>query len=198
MSKTCSVEGCNGKHKAKGYCCKHYTQFRRYGHVLERTTHDKNEIIDCGDYAEMILYNNKGEETARALIDLEYVDVVKNHKWYLNNTGYVYNNKIGNLHRFLINPPDDLLVDHINRNPLDNRTCNLRVCTPHENCLNKSIQCNNTSGVLGVRLNKNKWLAHIGINGQKFYLGSFATLEEAAEARRQAEIEYFGEFAPNN
>ena len=96
-----------------------------------------------------------------------------------------------------MDPPDDLVIDHINHNRLDNRISNLRVCTQHENCLNKSIQCNNTSGVAGVSKTKwNKWQAQIKVNERLMYLGNFATLEEAAEARRQAEIEYYGEFAP--
>lgn len=198
MCKTCSVDNCNNKHYSKGYCKKHYQQLKRYGHVLERTTHDKNEMIDCGDYAEMILYNNKGEEVARTLIDLEYVDILKSHKWYLNNNGYVYNNKIGKLHRYIMNPSDDLVVDHINRNPLDNRRDNLRICTQHDNCLNRSVYCNNTSGVQGVCWDKNtnKWKVQIMVNGKLTHIGGYNTLEEATEARRQAEIEYFGEFAP--
>ena len=44
--KTCSVEGCNGKHVAKGYCSKHYQQMKRYGQILDRTIYDSNEIIE--------------------------------------------------------------------------------------------------------------------------------------------------------
>lgn len=199
MSKTCSVEGCNGKHQAKGYCNRHYKQFKKYGHILEITQHITNEIIDCGDYAEMILCNRQGEEVGRAMIDLEYVDVVKDYKWRLNNYGYVVNDKVGKLHRFLMNPGEGLVIDHINRNRLDNRTCNLRTCTPHENCLNKSTQCNNISGYPGVSWDKtrNKWLVHITFNRKQIHLGRFNTLEEAIEARKQAEVEYFGEYAPN-
>lgn len=198
MSKTCSVEGCNGKHQAKGYCNRHYKQFKRHGCILERTKNDANEIIEHDDYAEMILYNNKGEEVARALIDLEYVDVVNDYKWRLNYQGYVVNDKVGKLHRFLMNPGEDLVIDHINRNRLDNRRDNLRICTQQENLFNKSIQCNNTSGIQGVSWdkNRNKWLVHITVNRKQIHLGYFNTIEEAAEARRQAEIEYYGEFAP--
>jgi hypothetical protein len=32
--KVCSVDGCNKKHEAKGYCKKHYNRFRRYGDPL--------------------------------------------------------------------------------------------------------------------------------------------------------------------
>ena len=41
-------------------------------------------------------------------------------------------------------------------------------------------------------------MARIIVNGKRKHLGRYNTKEEAAEARRQAEIEYFGEFAPNN
>lgn len=197
MSKKCSVEGCENKHYGKGYCVKHYTQLRRYGHILERTKFDSNEIIEYEDYAEIVLYNKKCEEIARAIIDLEYVDSVKKYKWYLSH-GYARNDEVGFLHRYIINPPDELVIDHINRNPLDNRCDNLRICTQQENQFNHSIHCNNTSGTTGIYLREstNKWIAQIHINGGTKYLGVYNTKEEAAEARRQAEIEYFGEFAP--
>ena len=198
--KKCSVEGCDNKYYAKGYCSKHYRQFKRHSQTSKRTTHDPNEIIEYDDYAEMILYNNKGEEVARTLIDLEYIDPVKKYKWHLAQDGYVHSNKIGRLHRYLMNCPGDLVVDHINRNKLDNRICNLRVCTQQQNKRNRSIQCNNTSGVTGVSwVSKyNKWMAQIQINGKSKNLGCFNTKEEAINARKQAEIEYFGEYAPND
>lgn len=198
MSKKCTVEGCDNKHYCKGYCKKHYQQFYRYGQILEKTRYDSNEIIEHDDYAEMILYNNKGEEVTRTSIDLEYIDPIKKYKWCLDGHGYVYNSKIGLLHRFIMNCPDDLVVDHINHNKLDNRVCNLRVCTQQQNNMNARKGCNNTSGVRGVSFHKtnNKWKANIQVNGKRMHLGYFKTKDEAIEARRQAEIEYFGEFSP--
>ena len=198
MSKTCSVENCDCKHYGKGYCKKHYQQFKRHGHILERTRFDSNEIIEYEDYAEIVLYDKNDKEVARALIDLEYVDSVKKYKWCFTQ-GYAHNDKLGRLHRFIMNPPDDMVVDHINHNKLDNRCENLRICTQHENCLNKSIQCNNTSGVPGVSWStrEGRWKAQIRVDKKDKFLGYFKTKEEAVEARRLAEIEYFGEFAPN-
>lgn len=40
------------------------------------------------------------------------------------------------LHRFLLGPPPDMEVDHINNDGLDNTRANLRVCTPEENKAN--------------------------------------------------------------
>lgn len=201
MSKTCSVEGCNNKHLAKGYCDKHYKQIKKYGRILERTRFDPNEIIEYDDYAEIALYNQDCKEVARTIIDLDDVDKVKQYKWTYKGDGYVICKKMNILlHRFIMNPPDDMVVDHENRNPLDNRKDNLRVCTQHENIFNTSMKSNNISGTVGVSWHNksNKWRAYISINGKQKHLGLYDSIEEAIAARRQAEIDYFGEYSPNN
>ena len=87
-----------------------------------------------------------------------------------------------------MSPSEDMVVDHINHNRLDNRKQNLRLCTQGENLRNKKVK--------GVTFDKrrNKWYARIMINRKNLHLGSFDTKEEAIEARKQAEIEYFGEY----
>lgn len=89
------------------------------------------------------------------------------------------------LHRYLLNPSKGLTVDHINRNPLDNRRCNLRICTQFENNQN---QKHNTSGCPGVRWHSQgkKWNARITIKGKEKSLGMFNTFEEAVKARYEA------------
>ena len=154
-----------------------------------------NEIIEYEDYAEMILYNRRYEERAKALIDLDDIDKVKNIKWCLKSNGYVHNGKI-HLHRFIMDCPDDMFVDHINRNKLDNRKSNLRICTRQQNNFNRGIRSNNTRGIIGVSFDrrKNKWRARIQVDRREKYLGYFNTKEEAIQARKNAEIEYFGEY----
>ena len=202
MCKKCSVEGCNNKHKAKGYCAKHYWQMREYGKII-KTRFDANEIIEYDDYAELILYNKQCEEIERVYIDLDDIEGVQKYKWCLSNTGYditrTTNNEYVLMHRFITNCPDNLVVDHINHNKLDNRKCNLRTCTSQENNKNIGRRCDNSSGITGVYWDKrrNKWYGQICINGKKKFLGYYTTKEEAIETRKQAEIEYFGEYAPN-
>lgn len=199
--KKCSVEGCNCKVHAKGYCNKHYRQYKRHGEILERTIYDSNEIIEYDDYAEVVLYNKQGEEVAKTLIDLEDIDKIKGYKWYLDNHGYTTNNKNNiRLHRFVMDCPEDMIVDHINHNTLDNRKSNLRICTQQQNCMNKSIQSNNNSGVVGVYWDKirNKWCADIRFNRNRIFLGRFNTKKEAIEVRKQAEIDLFGEYRNND
>ena len=90
-------------------------------------------------------------------------------------------------------------VDHIHgrdsRN--DNRKSNLRIVNMSKNGMNKKIQKNNTSGVTGVSLNKNKtkWRARIKVNGKEKHLGEFVNFEDAVQERKNAEKKYFGEYA---
>ena len=198
--KRCSVEGCNNKHKAKGYCGKHYYQFKKYGEVLERTKYDPNKIVLYDEYAEIIIYNKDCEEVARALIDIEDVDKIKNYKWCLSH-GYAYNIKSDiRLHRLIMNCTDDKVVDHINRDRLDNRKSNLRICSQQQNSINRGIQSNNNSGVVGVywAKSRNKWCAQIMLNKKNIFLGYYEDMNDAIQARKQAEIDYFGEYRSNN
>lgn len=84
------------------------------------------------------------------------------------------------------------VVDHINREGLDNRWDNLRDVTQQENLFNKGGMKNNTSGCVGVRFRAkyNKWYAAIGVSGRQKHLGSFNTKELAAAAYNQAKESY--------
>jgi len=99
------------------------------------------------------------------------------------------------LHRFILECPPGLLVDHKNTNCLDCRRQNLRVCTTAENTRNSGV-IKSTTGYRGVNFHKgtNKYRAHIKYNNEYIYLGLFNTAEEAAaEYERNAKI-LFGEF----
>jgi hypothetical protein len=75
-----------------------------------------------------------------AIIDVADVDVVTRFSWHAvpSTTGqfYVRNQYQLYLHRLITNCPEDKEVDHINRNPLDNRRSNLRVCDHKTNMEN--------------------------------------------------------------
>lgn len=65
------------------------------------------------------------------------------HRWYRHSRGYAYRRVDGTtvyLHRMIagLRPGDGLYVDHINRNPLDDRRANLRVVTPAGNAQNRA------------------------------------------------------------
>jgi hypothetical protein len=93
------------------------------------------------------------------------------------------------------NIPDEMQVDHIDRNPSNNLIGNLRLATKSQNNHNRAKQSNNTSGTVGVRIRKGIPIAEIAVNGKKIWLGAFKTIAEAEAARKEAEIKYFGDFA---
>lgn len=87
---------------------------------------------------------------------------------------------------------DELEVDHINHDRYDNRLVNLRFVTRSDNCRNQSRSSRNITGVTGVYYHKaaRKYVAQIRIDRVTIYLGLFATIEEATEVRKAAEIKY--------
>ena len=87
---------------------------------------------------------------------------------------------------------EGLEVDHINHVRNDNRLVNLRFVTHRGNMRNKSVSSKSTTGVTGVSFLKagKKYIAQIGVNRKLIYLGIFATLEEAAAARAEANLKF--------
>ena len=93
----------------------------------------------------------------------------------------------------------ELLIDHINRNTLDNRKCNLSIADYQKNSFNRGIRSDNTTGYIGIDYNKvtNKWRAKIRYNNIDIHLGYFKDINEALINRRIAEHILFGEYSPN-
>ena len=135
------------------------------------------------------------------LVDTSDLEQVKHYSWCYSKTGYLVANikgKLVKLHRYLLQPDDGVIVDHINGNPSDNRRCNLRLCTSTQNARNVSAGKNSRTGVLGVKKVKGgKYVAHIMVDRKSITLGRYDTIEEAAAARKEAEQRYFKEFAPS-
>lgn len=85
-------------------------------------------------------------------------------------------------------------IDHINGDRDDNRIENLRDVTGAENARNRRLQADNATGRTGVTAypfqGQLRFVARIRVGGKLHHLGYFATVEEAAEARRAAEIKH--------
>ena len=79
-------------------------------------------------------------------------------------------------------------IDHINRNPSDNRFCNLRLADHADNLANRGKQKNNTSGYKWVSWcpEKGMWEAKLARRGVRFFVGYF---DDPAEAHANAFVE---------
>lgn len=115
--------------------------------------------------------------------------------WAINDSGYYYRaipklkNKNERLHRVIaqrmFGDIEGKQVDHINRNRLDNRRCNLRIATQSENGYNRMMSPTNKSGFIGVswRKDKQKWHSRAKKDYRNLHLGYFDDVKQAAFAR---------------
>jgi hypothetical protein len=76
---------------------------------------------------------------------------------------------------------DRRIGDHISGDTLDNRRCNLRICTPSQSSCNRGLPVNSGTGYKGVHFDKKsgKYRSHIKLCGHAIYLGTRDTPEEA-------------------
>ena len=162
----------------------------------------KTHIENYGEVYKVPLTNGQF-----AIIDIDDFDIVNKHTWcarfskqtnsYYASAGTKTNGRHVslNMHRVVMRAGKGDVVDHINHDTLDNRRCNLRLATTSENMMNRIKQSNNTSGYKGVCKKGSKWSARIGVGGERLYLGTFETKDEAYSSYCEAAAKYHGEFA---
>lgn len=136
------------------------------------------------------------------LVDDEDYNFLIKFEWHETHgyaRTYFKNDRI-RMHRMIMNPKRDQMIDHVDGNKLNNTKSNLRFCVSQQNSWNRLKHKNNKSGVKGVRKAKTlgKWEAQIGINGKNKYLGTFLTLKQARDAYNIAAVKLFGKFANLN
>ena len=115
-------------------------------------------------------------------IDYNDRDKLSARKWHISDTGYVVWRGVEKgrkmtirLHRIIIKAKQGEIVDHINRDKLDNRRANLRICTQKEHALNQD-RVINAKGYWLHSQNLNWCVEYKGIK-----YGSFATETEAKQ-----------------
>ena len=180
---------------------------KRHG-IKRRTSNDaqKNRFIQMKHPAEknrqsseIILKDNliyvKAINTGNLFVfDYEptLLEKLKLRGWYENKNGYLFGSCKSNLifaHHLILPKKCGLDIDHIDRNPKNNRKENLRYITHTGNLLNAKLSINNKSGHKGVYFDRRRqcWVAYIRANGKKHHLGQYKKLEDAIHKRKEYE-----------
>lgn len=141
-------------------------------------------------------------------IDKRDLHLLRKYKYAKGTNGYClrYVRREGpktiqeRLHRDILGCPEGQYIDHINGDTKDNRRSNLRVCSAHENGMNKKISSRNRSGYKGVYWHKtsSKWIALIQVDKKRKHIGSYSEARDAAMAYNEAAKIHYGEFARLN
>lgn len=157
---------------------------------------------------------------AFSTVDDEDYDFLMQWKWQLLTFGHAYRTEVISydpatrkqtkksvlMHRVIMNPPDGMVVNHIDGNALNNTRNNLRVTTQKSNMANRiktgKVKSERSSIYKGVQQRVEskdpKYSACIRIEGKLKYIGTYSSEIEAAKAYNQKAIEAFGEYAHLN
>lgn len=143
-----------------------------------------------------------------ALVDDEDFEWLNSFRWYakVETGGYVRaekktKEKHAKMHRFIMGVTDPkVIVDHRDRNPLNNQRRNLRICSDSQSVCNVRSARSSTSKFLGVSWcsERKKWVAQITKNYKQIPIGRFVDEKEAALAYNAKAAELHGEFANLN
>ncbi len=168
------------------------------------------KLVASDDPSVMLVPLNDG---TFSVIDATDYLLVSGRSWHVatcrnrHETGVAYGYSQGRgkpqrtvlLHRLLMQPPSDLVVDHIDGDIRNNRRSNLRVCTNAQNLMNKHVTPNRKRGSFkGVKFDGRRWSAAIKASCVVHYLGLFPSEKEAALAYDCAARRLHGEFANLN
>ena len=143
-----------------------------------------------------------------AFVDDEDYDWISLHKWTFNGKyayrakprAYVGGPTVGSiiLHREIMAAGPGQIVDHINRDPLDCRKCNMRFVNRSQSQWNRGPEKDTGFKGVNFRPARGTWVTRIMKDGKRIYVGSYKDEKSAAIAYNKAAILHYGEYAGLN
>jgi hypothetical protein len=165
--------------------------------VTQEQLHDLFEYREDGNLIRRVAVRGPGGQIGRAIGSMSNGGKGRPEKKYMTTKiagQHYYVHKLIYLYHHGYAPEQ---VDHINRNALDNRIENMRAATNSQNCSNRRLFKNNTSGFRGVSWDKihKKWASYVSFGGKRKTLGFYDDLHEAAKRSESARNEFHGDYA---
>ena len=179
----CTVDGCEKKHLAKGYCAKHYQRNKINGTPHITTGHTLHGKCYSPEYRTWRSIKERvASKNCKSYDNYGGRGIKMCDKWF--NSFEIFYTDMGE------RPSDKHTIERIdNSKGYEPENCIWASRTVQN--INKRVQKNNTSGVRGVKHSHGKWVAQIGVNRSRIWLGAFVNFDDAVIARKQAEEKYF-------
>ncbi len=183
----CSVGGCDLPTLSRGWCRIHYARWRRHGDPVAFKGNQGAAEARFDDYSQPLVWTDCIVWTgsnARGGYGALRVDgrIVPAHR-------YAWQRENGPI-------PDGMYVDHTCWNRACVNVDHLRLASPQQNMQNRSGATTvSATGVRGVYPMRDKYQAKVGHRGVSHYVGTYATVAEAAAAVKRKRKELFGEYA---
>lgn len=180
FERQCSIDGCENKHQAKGYCDKHYSKLRRYGNPL----HTEKERHGLSGSPEYMAWSDMKSRCTNAKN--------KMYKHYGGRGITVCNEWMNSFKTFFKDlgprPTDKHSIDRIN-NDGNYEPSNCRWVNSSVQNFNRGPSSRNTSGHVGISWSEHhgKWEASIQFEGERKRLGYFTNIEDAIIIRKNEE-----------
>ena len=182
---TCSIEGCEKRHLARGFCNRHYQNWRRTGVPTTATARYYTPEDAFRAYTEWsgdcLLWTGGKTKSGYGSLNTGGTNL-RAHR-------YAWERVHGPI-------PDGMYVDHTCWNRACVEVSHLRLATPQENGrYREGANRNSTTGIRGVHMRRGKFRAAVHVDGEPRFLGTFATEEEAARVVREFRTRHFGAYA---
>lgn len=215
-TRTCTVEGCTEPHNAKGYCLKHYMQWRRtgdpLGHKIRSVKTCEVEGCDrrsrrnglCDLHSQRQKKHGTSSLPPKPSIEDRFWSFVDKTDTCWSWTGaksfgygqFTISQVHHRAHRWsyehFVGPiPEGMFIDHMCHNPSCVNPAHLRIATPSQNTRNQRAEGRKSrTGHIGVAPSRSGkgYIAHITVNDKQEQLGRFNTIAEAAKVAREERI----------
>ena len=160
-----------------------------------------NYYVYLDPHTVRVFFNNEPDKSM--IVDTSTWIYLNKYVWsYHKSSGYASTNledgKFAAYHYLILECPDGYVRDHINRDRLDNRLCNLRVVNQKANCINRTLIPPKETGKIGVTYDKGRkkpYRAQITYrdenNIKRKKTKNFELLDDAIAYRKQLEDTYY-------
>lgn len=184
--RTCSIEDCEKRHYARGWCSMHYNRRRRHGDPLgggERYATPDEAFLARTEpllWSSCVVWTGATDRKGYGSLRVDGRTVYAHRYAWEREHGPV---------------PDTMEVDHM---CFERSCCNvdhLRVATRQQNMQNRSGSNLGRDLPRGVTRHRRRYVAQVKHNGANLYLGTFSTPEEASAAAQAKRALLFGEYA---